>query len=156
MLVGPSNTATTYLAWQQHAHPDGQAKAAVLVDQVQELEAPAISGHVELEIHVPHLVGILSPVASHRSVCGACPLSPPGSRPLQAFLAPEPLHVFVILAPALSDEQAGLNQSTSIGWLLAGVSPVLAVPRCRASRLAVPPGLRRNHPGAASSLPRLR
>ena len=78
----------------------------MLVDHVQELEPAAVGRGVELEVHGPHLVGMLSPVTSNRSVCGACPLSLPGSRPLQAFLAPEPLHPLVVHAPALSPEQA--------------------------------------------------
>ena len=50
--------------------------------------------------------GGLSPVASHPSVCGACPLSLPGRRPLQALIPPEPLHPFVVHAPALSPQEA--------------------------------------------------
>jgi hypothetical protein len=37
----------------------------VLVDHVQELEPAAVGRGVELEVHGPHLVGMLSPVASH-------------------------------------------------------------------------------------------
>ena len=78
----------------------------MLIDHVQELESAAVGGGVELEIHGPHLVGMLSPVTSHRTICRPCPLSLPGSGPLQAFLPPEPLHPLVVHAPALPPQQA--------------------------------------------------
>ena len=78
----------------------------MLVDHVQELESAAIGGGVELEVHGPHLVGMLGPVTPHRAVRRPCPLSLPGSRPLQAFLPPEPLHPLVIDGPALPPQQA--------------------------------------------------
>ena len=40
--------------------PDGQAETAVLVDHVEELEPPAIGRGVELEVHRPDLVRVLS------------------------------------------------------------------------------------------------
>jgi hypothetical protein len=104
--VSSSSTATTSLAFAPPAHPDRQAEVAVLVDHVQELEPPAISGGDELEDHGPHLVGMLGPVTPHRPVGGGpCPFSLPGSRPLQAFLPLEPLHPLVIHGPALPPEQ---------------------------------------------------
>ena len=78
----------------------------MLVDHVQELESAAIGGGVELEVHGPHLVGMLGPVTPHRTICGPCPLSLPGSGPLQAFLPPEPLHPLVIDGPALPPQEA--------------------------------------------------
>jgi hypothetical protein len=42
-----------------------QAEAAVLVDHIQELESAAISCGVELEVHGPHLVGMLGTVTPH-------------------------------------------------------------------------------------------
>lgn len=88
------------------AHTNGQAKAPVLIDHVQKLEPPTIDGGVELEVHRPHLVRVLGPVTPHRNICGPCPLSLPGSGPLQAFLPPEPLHPLVIDGPALPPQQA--------------------------------------------------
>jgi len=87
------------------AHPDRQAEAAVLVDHVQELEPAAVGGGIELEIHGPHLMGMLSTVTPHQAVRRPCPLALPGSGPLQAFLPPEPLHPLVVHAPALPSEQ---------------------------------------------------
>ncbi len=78
----------------------------MLVDLVQELESAAIDGGVELEIHDPHLVGMLSQRTPHRTIGRPYPLSLPGSRPLQAFLAPEQLHPLVIDCPAFPQEQA--------------------------------------------------
>jgi hypothetical protein len=49
----------------------------------------------ELEIHGPHGGGMLDPVTPHRAGGRRCPLSLPGSRPLQAFLPPGPLHPLI-------------------------------------------------------------
>jgi len=68
------------------AHPDGQTEAAGLVDHVQELEPAAVGPGIELEVHSPHLVGMLGSVAPHRAVGGACPLSLPGSGALKPLL----------------------------------------------------------------------
>jgi hypothetical protein len=56
------------------AYPDGQAESSVLVDHVEELQAAAISGGIELEVHGPDLVWVLTLVPSHRDVSRACPL----------------------------------------------------------------------------------
>jgi hypothetical protein len=53
------------LAHAPPAHPDRQAETAVLADHIQELESVAISCGVELEIHRPHLVGMLGTVTPH-------------------------------------------------------------------------------------------
>jgi hypothetical protein len=47
------------------AHRNGQAEATILVDHVQELESAAVGRGIELEIHGPHLVGMVSPVTPH-------------------------------------------------------------------------------------------
>ncbi len=78
----------------------------MFVDHVRELESASVSRGIELKIHGPHLVGMLSAVASHRSVSGACPLPLPGRGRLQAFLPPQPLHPLVVHAPALPPQQA--------------------------------------------------
>ena len=59
-------------AWAMKSGPlsdrmnaDRQAETAVLVDHVQELEPAAVGRGIELEIHGPHLVGMVSPVTSH-------------------------------------------------------------------------------------------
>jgi len=66
------------------AHPDGQAETAVLVEQVEGLEPPAIAGGVELEDHRQDLVRVLNMVTSHRAVSRACPVLLAGGGPLQA------------------------------------------------------------------------
>ena len=88
------------------AHPDGQAETAVLVDHVEELEPPAIGRGVELEVHRPDLVRVLSLVTSHRAVSRSCPLLLAGGGPLEALLAPEPVHPLVVYRPAFSPQQA--------------------------------------------------
>ncbi len=82
------------------AHPEGQAETAVLVDHVEELEPAAVSGGVELEVHRPDLVRVLSLVTSHRAVSRACPLLLAGGGPLEALLAPEPVNPIVVHRPA--------------------------------------------------------
>jgi len=105
--VSSSRTATTSRALQRRlSHPDRQAEAAVLVDHVEELEPAAISGGVELEVHGPHLVGMLGPATPHRAVRRPCPLALPRSGPLQTLLPPDPLHPLVIHGPALPPQQA--------------------------------------------------
>jgi len=51
------------------AHPDGEAETAVLVDQIEELEPPAIGGGVELEVPLLRR----SPRATPRTGAGAQP-----------------------------------------------------------------------------------
>ena len=87
-------------------HSDGQAKAAALVDHLQELEPAAISRGVELEVHGPDLVGMLGPMTPHRAVRGSCPLLLSRVGTLETFLPPEPVHPLVVHQPALSPQQA--------------------------------------------------
>ena len=47
------------------ADSDGQTETAVLINHVQEFESAAVGRGIELEIHGPHLVRMLSPVTSH-------------------------------------------------------------------------------------------
>jgi hypothetical protein len=49
---------------------------------------------------------MLSPVTPHGAIGWPGPLAFPGDGPLQALLSPEPLHPFVVHAPALSPQQA--------------------------------------------------
>jgi len=112
--VSCSNTATTSLDLQAPAHLDGQAETAVLVDHVEELEPPAIGGGVELEVQLLRR----SPRATHRPGAGAQPVDVAPSRlpgvpssacgggPLQALLAPEPMHPLVVHRPAFPPQQA--------------------------------------------------
>lgn len=88
------------------AHPDGQAQAAGLVDHVEELQSPPIGGGVELEVHGPHLVRMLSLVSPHQAVRGAGPFLLARSGPLEPFLSREPVHPLVVHQPALSPQQA--------------------------------------------------
>ena len=78
-----------------------RAEAAVLVDHVQKLESAAISSGIELAVHGPHVLEMLGPGTPHQAIGGPCPLSLPGSRPLQAFLPPEPLHPPMVQRPDL-------------------------------------------------------
>ena len=48
---------------------------------------------------------MLGPVTAHRAIGGPSPLSVPGSRPLQAFLPPGPLHPFVVHPPAIPPQK---------------------------------------------------
>ena len=88
------------------SHPDRQAHAAVLVDHVQEFEPAAVGRGIELEVHGPNLVGMLSPVTPLVVIGGPCPLLLSGSRPLKALLPPDPLHPLVIHTPALAPQHA--------------------------------------------------
>jgi hypothetical protein len=60
------------------------------LDNVQEFESAAVGRGIELEIHGPHLVGMLSPVTPHGAIGWPGPLALPGDGPLQASLLPEP------------------------------------------------------------------
>ena len=110
--------------------PDRQAEAAVLVDHVQELEPPPVSGGVELKVHGPHLVWVFGLVAPHRAVGGPGPLALPGDGPLQTLLPPEPLHPLVIHAPAFPPQQAAGHPPAPadlIGGDLAETMPQLSL-----------------------------
>jgi hypothetical protein len=71
------------------AHPDGHTETTVLIDHGQEFESATVRRGVELEIHGPDLVGILSLMAPHRADRWPGPLALPGSKALQALLPPD-------------------------------------------------------------------
>lgn len=73
------------------SHQDGQAGAAVLVDHVEELEAPSIGGGVELKVHGPDLVRMLGRLTTYEAVSRPGPLLFAGSRALEPLLSPEPV-----------------------------------------------------------------
>jgi hypothetical protein len=108
------STSAGQVLWHGHnvlcfaasAHPDRQAEAAVLVDHVQELEPPPVSGGVELKVHGPDLVWAFGLVAPHRAVGRSGPLLLSGCGPLQAFLAPEPVYPLEVHQRALPAQQA--------------------------------------------------
>jgi len=88
------------------ANPNGQAETAVFVDHVEELEPPALSRGVELEVHHPDLVHVLSLVTSHRAVRRACPHLHERGEPLRDLLAPEPVQPLVVQRQAFPPQQA--------------------------------------------------
>lgn len=59
------------------------------VDHIQEHEPAAVGGCIELEVHGPHLMWVLSPVTTHRAIGGSHSLAPPMGEPLQALLMPK-------------------------------------------------------------------
>jgi len=63
--------------------------------------------------------GMLGPVTPHRAVGGPYPLSLPGSRPLQAFLPPEPLHQLIVQLPDLPSEHP-LGHPTAPAQVVSG------------------------------------
>ncbi len=82
------------------AHPHGQSLPGVLVDDVQQLQPPAIGGLVELEVQGPHLVRALRP--QQLAATGwAGPLAPARGRPAQALLPPQALRALAVDGPAL-------------------------------------------------------
>ena len=78
----------------------------MLIDHVQELQPPALSRGVELEVHGPDLMRVFRLVAPHGSIGGPGPLLLSGSGPLQALLPPEPMHPLVVHRPALAPHHA--------------------------------------------------
>ena len=74
---------------------------AVFIDHVHELERAAIHRLVELKVDRPDVIWILRaqqlPAATGRPRA----LAPARQGPLQTFLTPDPLHSFVINAPAI-------------------------------------------------------
>jgi len=108
------------------AHPDGQAETALLVDHAEELEPPAIGGGVELEVHRPYLVRVLSLVTSHRDVSRACPLLLLGGGPLQALLAPEQVYPLVVHRPAFPPQQAVGHAPASADVLSRGFAETMS------------------------------
>jgi hypothetical protein len=77
-----------------------------LVDDVQQLEDPPVSGLVELEVQRPHVIGALcsQPARRHRRGAQALALAAP-LRDSQAFLAPQPLCALAIQRPAVVEQQ---------------------------------------------------
>jgi len=86
----------------------------VHVYHFQELEPAAIGRGVELVVHGPHLVRMLRSVTAHLANGWLCPLSLPGSRPLQAFLPAPPLHTFVFHVPALAAQEPVGQEPTQV------------------------------------------
>lgn len=85
---------------------DGQAEPALLVDHVQELEPPSIGGGVELEVHGPHLLRVLSLVTPNCAVTGPGLFLLARDSTLEPFIAPESVHTLVVHEPALWPQQA--------------------------------------------------
>jgi hypothetical protein len=94
-LVSSSNTHHL-LCFAAPAHPDGLADTDVFVAHLQELESADIGRGVELEVHAPHLVRVLGLVTPHRAVSHACHLVLSRGGPLQALLALDAVHPFVV------------------------------------------------------------
>jgi hypothetical protein len=85
---------------------DRQRLAGVLVDDVQELQDPAVDGGVELEVERPDLVSALGAQVACRG-CGRPephPLPAPDRHP-QPLLAPEALDALAIDLPTLGAKQ---------------------------------------------------
>ncbi len=80
--------------------------AAVLVDHVEELEAPSIGGGVELKVHGPDLVRMLGLMTTYEAVSRPGPLLFAGSRALEPLLSPEPVQLLVVHRPAFPPQQA--------------------------------------------------
>ena len=78
----------------------------MFIDHVQELQSPPIGGGVELEVHGPHLMRVLSLVTPNRAVSGSGPFLLARGRALEPFLAPEPLHPLVVHQPAFPAQQS--------------------------------------------------
>jgi hypothetical protein len=79
----------------------------VLVDHVQELEPPTVSGTIEMEINGPGLVGVLGLLTPNRAIGWRDPLLVTKRWPLQPYLPPEPVHTLVVHQPASPPKQAG-------------------------------------------------
>ena len=82
-------------------HDDGGALAGVLVDDVQQLEEPAVDGGVELEVERPQGVGGDGAHGSDRGADHAVGLLALPIRHLQALLTPQALDPLVVGLPAL-------------------------------------------------------
>src|SRR3954468_8663217 len=72
-----------------------------LVDDVQQLDHPAVGGLVELEVQGPDVIGTLGaqPPGRHGGLPEPLAFAAPRGDP-EAFLAPEPLHALAIHAVA--------------------------------------------------------
>ena len=79
---------------------DGVCLAGVLVDYVQQLDLPAVSGDIELEVDRPDVPG------TGRAMYLACrlpdtPAFAPFGRPFEPFFAPQPLNALAVDPHAL-------------------------------------------------------
>ena len=87
--------------------PDREGLAGVLVDDVEQLQRPAVDGGVELEVERPDVVGPLGPQPRRRHGRLAEPLALPlPLRHPQALLAPQPLDLLAVHRPALLAQAA--------------------------------------------------
>ena len=79
--------------------------AGELVHDVEQLQDPAVVGHVELEVKRPHVIWALGPqpVARHRRFPAALAFAALGRHP-QPFLAPQPLGALAVDRPALLEQ----------------------------------------------------
>ena len=71
--------------------------AGVLIDDVEQLEHPAVGGLIELEVQGPHVTGPLGsqPIGGHRRLAEALALASP-RRDSEAFFAPQALHALAV------------------------------------------------------------
>jgi hypothetical protein len=85
---------------------DRQRFAGELVDDVQQLQDPAVGGLVELEVQRPHVIRPLSPQppGRDRRIAHTLALAPPARHP-DALLAPQPLRPLAVQLPALLEQQ---------------------------------------------------
>ena len=108
------------------AHSDGQTEAAVFIDHVEELEPPAVSGGVELEVHGPDLVRVFGLMAPQRTVCWPGPLLLTRSGALEPFLTPEPVYPLVV-HPAPADVRRTVRCALQRSGDLAETTPQLSL-----------------------------
>jgi len=85
---------------------DRERFAGVFVDDVQQLQHPAVEGAVELEVERPDVIGPLRTQASRRRRRGpkTLPLAPL-RRHAQALLTPDPLDLLAVQLPALATQR---------------------------------------------------
>ena len=85
---------------------DRQRLAGELIDDVQQLEDPAVGGLVKLEVQRPYVVGCLGAQPIGRDRRGPQPLALAASlRHPQALFAPQPLRALAVEHPALLEQQ---------------------------------------------------
>lgn len=99
---------------------DDEGLARELVDDMQQLQDPAVGSLVELEVDRPHMIGALSgqPCSGHRRVSQPPALSA-AHRHTQALLAPQTLHPLSVHLPALA-AQRGMRAAVAPPRPLAG------------------------------------
>ncbi len=85
---------------------DRERLAGELVDDMQQLENPAVGGLIELKVQRPDVIGRLcaQPVGRHRRGPEALALAP-ALRHAQPLLTPQPLRTLAIQHPALLEQQ---------------------------------------------------